>query len=66
VISEASMDQKMQLWQIDVGYACAGIEVGKNNWVQHTAPIFKWMMGKSILEIQHWVQRKNGTMRRVV
>lgn len=56
----------MQLWQIDVGYACAGIEVGKNNWVQHTAPIFKWMTGKSISEIQRWVQRKNGTLRRVV
>jgi hypothetical protein len=56
----------MQLWQIDVGYACAGIEVNENNKVQRTAPIFKWMTGKSISEIQHWVQRKNGTLRRVV
>lgn len=55
----------MQLWQIDVGYACAGILVDEASVVRHAAPIFKWMKGKSILEIERWVKGKKGTLRRV-
>lgn len=52
------------LWQIDVGYACAGI-VTWGDVVKVAAPIFKWMIGKSILEIERWVKGKRGTLRKV-
>ena len=58
--------EPMQLWQIDVGYACAGIEVDEKGVVRNAAPIFGWMTGKWISEVQRWVHGKKGTLRRVV
>ena len=42
------------LYQIDTGYACAGIEVNNNGIVYITAPIFSWMIGKNIDEVNKW------------
>lgn len=56
----------MQLWQIDIGYACAGIEVDEQDVVRNAAPIFKWMVGKRISVVQRWVDGKRGTLRKVV
>lgn len=53
------------LWQINVGYACAGIEVAPNGICIGGAPIFRWMVGKSMNEIYKWVEKKRGTMRKV-
>ena len=42
------------LFQIDTGYACAGIETNKQGIVCNAAPIFAWMVGKSFSEIKKW------------
>jgi len=34
--------------------------------VELAAPIFQWMRGKTILEIERWVKGKRGTLRKVV
>jgi len=57
---------RMELWQISVGTACAGIEVDGKGVVVNAAPIFRWMVGKRFLEIRRWVDGKNGTLCRVV
>lgn len=56
----------MELWQIDIGYACAGIIADSDRIVVSAAPIFKWMIGKSVSEIERWVKSKKGTLRNVV
>jgi hypothetical protein len=58
--------RQMQLWQVDVGYACGGIEVDEQNVVQNAAPIFRWMVGKQISVVQRWIEGKRGTMRKVL
>jgi len=55
----------MRLWQIDVGYACAGVVTDEKGIIRVAAPIFKWAKGKTISEIERWVQKKCGTLRRV-
>lgn len=49
------------LYQVDIGYACFGVCV-KDNVVVDVAPIGKWMIGKSFIQVQKWVQRKNGNI----
>ena len=50
-----------ELWQIDVGYFCAGLET-ENGKVTYTAPILNWTLGKSLTSVQNWVAKKNGSM----
>ena len=40
----------------------AGIEVDTTGIVIQTAPIFKWMLGKHMLEIEEWKNIKTITM----
>jgi hypothetical protein len=49
------------LYQIDVGYACAGIVI-EEGVVTVTAPIFTWMIGKGLPYIEQWVKSKGGTI----
>jgi len=53
-----------ELYQIILSYACAGIIV-ENDIVIKTAPIFSWMIGKSLIEVQAWVYKKNGVINKV-
>lgn len=48
------------LYQIDTGYACAGI-VTENKIVIEAAPIFKWMISKHTSEIEQWNKIKSVT-----
>ena len=43
-----------RIYQIDTGYACAGIIIDKHGIVYDAAPIFLWMIGKSMCEIKQW------------
>jgi hypothetical protein len=49
------------LYQVDIGYACFGVEVQDGKCI-NVAPIGKWMMGKSLDEITKWVINKKGKM----
>jgi hypothetical protein len=51
----------MQAYYIDIGYACFAIETD-NGICTNAAPIAKWMIGKSVLEIALWVSKKHGEM----
>lgn len=55
----------MQLWQVTVPYACAGIMADAEGVIQVTAPIFQWMAGKTISEIEQWVRVRRGTLQPV-
>jgi hypothetical protein len=60
------------LLQIDIPYACGGIEVDYTGTGKHpneglsdaiitdAAPIFKWMIGKTLSSIVLWVNSKGG------
>lgn len=41
------------IYQIDTGFACAGIVV-KDNRVIDAAPIFRWMKGKTLDQVKRW------------
>jgi hypothetical protein len=59
------MDTKNNgLYQIKLSYTCAGIGI-ENNVVTYTAPIFSWMKGKKLDEIERWVKNKNGTINKI-
>ena len=47
------------LIQIETNYACAGIVVNNQGKVTAAAPIFSWMVGKTIDEINKWKYIKN-------
>jgi len=47
-----------RLYQIDTGYACAGVIVNADNIVIQTAPIFRWMIGKPTSQIKKWKKIK--------
>lgn len=52
-------------YQVDVGYACAGVVVDGERVVE-AAPIFKWMVGKSWKYVQNWIKNKDlGEVREV-
>jgi len=57
------MADRIEMIQVDVGYACGGIEV-KASRVVLAAPIFRWMLGKTFDEVERWVKKKHGYMRR--
>jgi len=43
-----------RLFWVDCGYACGGISVSHSGVVVEAAPIFKWMLGKSLRKIENW------------
>jgi len=49
---------------LHISYACAGIEV-EGSIVCKAAPIFGWMVGKSLGEVKTWVEKKKGTIVKV-
>ena len=51
-----------KLYQITLSYVCAGI-ICKDKKIIKTAPIFNWMVGKSISEIRTWVKKKSGKIK---
>jgi len=52
----------MELYQVTLPYACFGILIDSSNIIRNSAPIGKWMIGKSLDYIESWVRRKNGTI----
>ena len=50
---------KKSLWQIDTGFACAGIVCDNQGFCIDAAPIFKWMIGKHYYEIEEWKRIKS-------
>lgn len=55
---------KEKLYQIKSNYFCAGIIV-KNKTIIYTAPIIKWMKGKSIRFIKQYCRNKNFKIKRI-
>jgi hypothetical protein len=53
----------MNLYWIDINYACFGIETNSDETVVTAPPIAKWMIGKNIEEVKAFVKRKNGKMK---
>ena len=51
------------LYQIDLGYACAGVVV-RAGLVIEAAPIFRWAIGKSWVYFESWVRGMGGTVTR--
>ena len=41
-----------EVYQVDTGYACFGIEVDTEGKIIKTAPIGRWMLDKNIKEIK--------------
>jgi hypothetical protein len=52
------------LYSIDLRYACGGIIVADGK-VVHTAPLWRWMVGKRLAEVIVWVKQKHGTIAQV-
>lgn len=51
----------MNRWVIiDLSYAYFAIEIDNDSIVVKTAPIAKWMIGKSTEFIYKWVEKKKG------
>ena len=48
------------LW-ICLPYACGGVVLDKADRVTQAPPIFRWMVGKSLKEIERWVRSKKGS-----
>lgn len=49
----------LRLFWVDIGYACFGVE-SKDDKVIYTAPIVKWMTGKTLKEIKPWLVSKKA------
>jgi len=57
-----------QLIQITLPYACAGIVVESPHLEARcirAAPIFGWMLGKTLRQIEVWVLSKHGVLQGV-
>jgi len=54
-----------KLYQVKLPYACFGVILNKKNIVIKSAPIARWLVGKNIYELERYVERKKGTMRRI-
>jgi hypothetical protein len=48
-----------EVWQVDVGYFCAGI-ITENEKVTVAAPILNWAIGKSVTSVETWIRNKKG------
>ena len=50
-------------YQVDVSYACFGIDVdNKTGMVVDAAPIGRWMIGKHYVDVRFWVESKRGKL----
>lgn len=49
------------LWQVDVPHACYGI-VTMGGVVTETAPIGRWLLGKSVEQARAWAKSKGGRL----
>jgi hypothetical protein len=49
------------LYQVDVGYFCAGVVV-RMGVVVEAAPILRWAVGKSLADLETWVRKKRGNL----
>lgn len=49
------------LYRITTDYGVGGVIIA-NGKVARSAPIFRWMKGKTLTEITAWVESKNGTI----
>lgn len=47
---------------IDLPYACFYIEVS-NGLIVKAAPIGAWMVGKTVDEVERWVNKKGGIIK---
>ena len=54
----------MRTYYIDIHYACFGIVI-KDNIIIDTAPIAKWMLGKTTTEVSKWLKSKNAKIIRL-
>lgn len=49
------------LYQVDMGYCCAGVVVNEQNKIIAAAPILtKWAMGRDWNQFQDWVFKRHG------
>jgi hypothetical protein len=56
----------VEIWQIDIQYACGGIVVGNDGRViKAIAPIFRKQIGWSIQEVAQWVEKQNGKLTKI-
>lgn len=65
LIKLIKMTKNNKLFQIDLPYACFGIEVKDNKKIINAAPIGKWMIGKDLHKITIWVAKKGGKIKQV-
>lgn len=55
---------KRRSFWISMSYATFGIE-SENNKIVNTAPIAKWMMGKTLQEIKPWLKNKKAKVKEI-
>jgi hypothetical protein len=56
----------LQLWQITLPYGVFAIRVDPvSKQVGDTAPMGAWMRGKPFEQVERWVRKKRGSLRRV-
>lgn len=51
-------------YYVDIGYATF-LVITDSGKVINTAPIVKWMVGKSWAECQVWIRKKNGSIEKL-
>lgn len=49
------------LYLVTLSYACFGIVV-LDGYIATSAPIGKWMVGKTLAEVESWISKKKGTI----
>jgi hypothetical protein len=52
-------------YRITLHYACGGIIADQRDVVVVAAPIFKWMLGKTMSEVRKWLLSKSGSIEAV-
>lgn len=50
-------DDGTELFRVDTGYACAGV-ICRNGQVIEAAPIYRWMVGRPMAEIEIGLRRR--------
>lgn len=50
-------DNRIELFWVDTGYACGGV-ICQNGRVIEAAPIYRWMVGRSMAEIEKGLRRR--------
>lgn len=52
--------KECQFYIVYLAYATFGIEINRAYKAVKTAPIAKWMVGKTLQQIKDWVIKKQG------